>query len=272
MTDLSQDFQLLREAARDAAALALSFWGRAIHTERKADGSAVTEADKAVDELFAARLRAVRPDYGWLSEESPEHTARLAASRVWIVDPIDGTRDFLQGGRDWTIAAALADAGKPVLSVIINPVREEIYEARSGMGMWLNGRRARTSQQDTLDGARVAIGHAGFTKGTWRKPWPEACPVYANSTLYRMALVASGGADASFALNPKWEWDIAAGALLVQEAGGVVTAASGEPLLFNSKDAKVEGYVAAAPELYPMLIEHLNAARGARQSKHEDLK
>ena len=128
----------------------------------------------AVDEMLAARLKEARPAYGWLSEESPEHTARLAASRVWVVDPIDGTRDFLRGGRDWTIALALVEDGAPVLSSVINPVHEEIFEAQAGKGAWLNGHRIHVSRQDRLAGARVAIGRAGFTKGAWRKPWPDA--------------------------------------------------------------------------------------------------
>ncbi len=257
MSDLTQDFDLLREAARAAAALAMSYWGRPLRHDRKSDGSTVTEADMAVDEMLAARLKEARPAYGWLSEESPEHTARLAASRVWVVDPIDGTRDFLRGGRDWTIALALVEDGAPVLSSVINPVHEEIFEAQAGKGAWLNGHRIHVSSQDRLAGARVAIGRAGFTKGAWRKPWPEASLVPANSTLYRMALIASGRADASFALNPKWEWDIAAGALLVTEAGGVITAASGAPLKFNSKEAQTQGFVAATPDLHPALIAHL---------------
>ena len=257
MTDLAQDFDLLRETAREAASLALSYRGRPIARERKPDGSIVTEADKAVDSLLAARLKDARPDYGWLSEESLENERRLSARRVWILDPIDGTRDFLHGGDGWTIALCLAEDGRPVLSAVVNPVRGEFYEARAGMGAFLNGVRISASAHQELAGARIAVSPTALAKGTWKQPWPGAIPAGVTASIYRLALVASGHVDAYFALNPKWEWDIAAGALLVSEAGGTVTGKTGAPLTFNSAEAKVPGLVAAAPGLHRILIERL---------------
>jgi len=211
MTDLAQDFDLIRETAQEAAALALTFWRRPLVHGRKSDGTPVSEADEAVDRLLAARLRTARPDYGWLSEESPGET-RLHSRRVWIVDPIDGTRGFLLGGDDWTVALCLAEDGAPVLSAIVNPVRGESFEAQAEKGARLNGRRIFSSRQNQLSGARIAVSALALNKKRWNPPWPGAVPVSANSTLYRMALVACARADASFALNAKWEWDIAAGA------------------------------------------------------------
>ncbi len=257
MPDSGQDFDLLREAVQEAASLALSYWGRPVSRERKADGTMVSEADMAADRLFAARLKSTRPDYGWLSEESAEHSARLHARRVWVVDPIDGTRDFLHGGDSWTVAACLVEDGAPVLAAIVNPVRGETFEAKAQAGAFLNGRRIFVSGQSELSGARVAMSADALAKKGWRAPWPGAIPVGANSMIYRMALVASARADASFALNPKWEWDIAAGALLVSEAGGTVTSSSGAPLKFNTAEAKVQGFVAAPRELQQVLIERL---------------
>ncbi|MGC1586970.1 MAG: 3'(2'),5'-bisphosphate nucleotidase CysQ [Rhodomicrobium sp.] len=261
MSDLAQDFDLIRETAREAASLALSFRNRPLFRERKADGTIVSEADLEVDRLLAARLGNARPGYGWLSEESAEHATRLAARRVWVLDPIDGTRDFLQGGDGWTVALCLIEDGSPVLSAVVNPVRGEFFEARAGAGAFLNGHRIHVSKQKELSGARIAVPANPLAKGTWRAPWPGAIPVGANSRIYRLALVASGRVDASFALNPKWEWDIAAGALLISEAGGTVTAFSGAPLTFNSAEAKVAGIVASVPELHQLLIERLHEVR-----------
>ena len=257
MNSLAQDFDLLREAAREAASLALSYQNRTVARERKPDGSVVTEVDKAVDSLLAARLKGARPDYGWLSEESCENERRLAARRVWILDPIDGTREFLHGGDSWTIALCLAEDGVPVLSAVVNPVRGEFFEARAGEGAFLNGKRISASAQQELSGARVVVSQEALSKRKWQPPWPGAVPVAANASIYRLALVASGRADAYFALNPKWEWDIAAGALLVSEAGGTVTGKSGAPLTFNSAEAKVASVAAAAPALHRLLIERL---------------
>jgi len=263
MGDLSLDFDLLRRAVRDAAEVTKSYIGRTVSQDRKADGSTVTEADMAADALLASRLRTARPDYGWLSEESPAHETRLSRSRVWIVDPIDGTRDFLSGGKDWTVAACLVEAGRPVLACVVNPVREEIFEARAGAGARLNGQPISASTRNALADARVATGTP--RKSSWRAPWPGAIPVFTNSIIYRLALIAAGRADASFALNPKWEWDIAAGVLLVSEAGGIVAAPNGAPLEFNSGSAKVEGFAAAARDLHPLLVHYLNA-RGSSPS------
>ncbi len=256
----TQDFDLIRDAAQEAGKLALSYWGRSIQKQRKADGSEVTEADHAVDELLAARLRGARPGYGWFSEESAEHNDRLHARRVWIVDPIDGTRAFIQGGNDWVIALALIEDHVPVLAAVVNPVRGEVFEARVGAGAFLNGRRLHASKQGALAGARLAVPDSLLKPNRWRRPWPPVTFVLANSIIYRMALVASGKADASFATKPKWEWDVAAGALLVSEAGGIVTDACGFPLAFNSREAKVPGFLAAAPKLHHILAERMSDA------------
>jgi len=258
--EYAQDFDLIRDAAQEAGKLALSYWGRPIEKQRKADGSEVTEADYAVDALLAERLKDARPAYGWLSEESAEHNERLRARRVWIVDPIDGTRAFIQGRDDWVIALALIDDHLPVLAAVVNPVRGETFVARAGAGTFLNGRKIHASEQSSLSGARLTLTDSLLKPTRWRRPWPPVTPVVANSIIYRMALVASGTADASFATKPKWEWDIAAGALLVSEAGGIVTDPCGFPLKFNSREAKVPGYVAAAPKLHHILAERMSDA------------
>ena len=258
--DYAQDFDLIRDAVQEAGKLALSYFGRSIQKQKKPDGSAVTEADHAVDALLAARLREARPAYGWLSEESAEHNDRLKARLVWIVDPIDGTRAFIQGRDDWVIAVALIEDHTPVLSAVINPLRGETFEARTGSGAFLNGRRLRTSNQSVLTGARLVVPNSLLKPNRWRRPWPPTTQVWANSMIYRMALVASGKADASFALMPKWEWDVAAGALLVSEAGGIVTNPCGFPLEFNSAEAKVPGFLAAGPKLHHILAERMSDA------------
>ena len=258
--DYAQDFDLIRDAVQEAGRFALSYWGRSIQKQKKPDGSAVTEADHAVDALLAARLRETRPGYGWLSEESAEHNDRLKARRVWVVDPIDGTRAFIQGRDDWVIAVALIEDHTPVLAAVINPLRGEMFEARAGAGAFLNGRRLRASEQSALAGARLVVADSLLKPSRWRRPWPPVTLVWANSMIYRLALVASGKADASFALMPKWEWDVAAGALFVSEAGGIITDPCGFPLKFNSADAKVPGFLAAAPKLHHILAERMSDA------------
>jgi myo-inositol-1(or 4)-monophosphatase len=258
--DRSKDFECLRYAAREAGRVARSYWGRSIEKGRKADGSAVTEADHAVDALLCERLRGARPDYGWLSEESADHEGRRDARRVWVVDPIDGTRAFIQGRDDWTVAVALVEDGAPVLAALVNPLRDETYEARAGEGAFLNGRRIQVSERSELPGAKLIVPEPLLKANRWRTPWPAASLVWANSILYRMALVACGEADATFALKPKWEWDVAAGALLVSEAGGLATEPGGSPLRFNSPEAKVRGFLASGAKLHQILLERMGEA------------
>jgi myo-inositol-1(or 4)-monophosphatase len=258
--DRSHDYDLLREAAQEAGKLALSYRGRAVEKSRKADGSFVTEADHAVDALLAARLLGPRPDYGWLSEESAEHEKRLEARRVWVIDPIDGTQAFIQGRDDWVIAIALIEDGAPVLAAVVNPIRGETFEAREGAGAFLNGHRIHASERSLLPGAKIIVPDSLLKNSRWRTPWPPLTQVWAYSSIYRLSLIASAEADASFALKPKWEWDIAAGALLVSEAGGIVTDPFGSPLKFNSAEAKVPGFLAAAPKLHQILAERMRDA------------
>ena len=140
--DYAQDFDLIRDAAQEAGKLALSYWGRSIEKQRKADGSEVTEADYAVDALLAERLKGARPAYGWLSEESAEHNERLRARRVWVVDPIDGTRAFIKGRDDWVIALALIDDHVPVLAAVVNPVRAKHSKRAPGRARFSTGERS----------------------------------------------------------------------------------------------------------------------------------
>jgi myo-inositol-1(or 4)-monophosphatase len=266
--DRSCDFRLLLETAQEAAQLALSFFQRPLSTKRKADGTSVTEADLAVDALLAERLRSSRPDYGWFSEESAEHGSRLGRRKVWVVDPIDGTRAFIQGKDDWTVALALVEDGQPTLAVVVNPMRNEIFHACAGGGAFLNGRKITASNCSSLTDARIAASDGILSKPIWREPWGKLTPVWANSLAYRLALVACGKIDAAFALNPKWEWDVAAGALLVNEAGGRATTPSGQPLIFNTAHAKVQGFLAAAPNLHQMLSKRLSDAAQNLRTAH----
>lgn len=257
--DRSHDLELLRQTAKDAAACALAFFGRSLAVERKADGTVVTEADRAVDDLLSARLKAARPDYGWLSEESFERNAVHDAPKTFILDPIDGTRAFLEGRDDWTVALSLVEKGAPILAVVVNPLRSEVYEAQAGRGASLNGRKITASKRKALDGAQVAVSAVGTTGWSGRAVLSKLSPLFVHSSIYRLALVACGRADLSFALKPKWVWDVAPGALLVSEAEGIISDVMGKPLIFNSAEAKIQGFLAAGPNLHQMLAACLSA-------------
>ena len=143
--------RILIDAVREAGALALDMFGRELKTWTKSGSSPVCEADIAVDRLLRARLTAAAPDYGWRSEESGDDPARLAAKRVWIVDPIDGTRAYIRGLADWSVAAALVESGRPLLGVIFAPVEAALFAAAAGHGASVNGTAIRASEGSKLD-------------------------------------------------------------------------------------------------------------------------
>jgi myo-inositol-1(or 4)-monophosphatase len=254
------DFALLEAAVRDAGALALAFFRNGVRAQRKDDGSDVTEADFAVDKLLRERLVGARPDYGWLSEETADDPSRLLARRVWIVDPIDGTRAFVLNKPEWVISAALVEAGQPVMGIVYNPCREEFFDARRGQGSHLNGEPMHVSQRRELEDARI-LGSKGLAhQPIWDgRPWPRIDLTWVFSIAYRLALVACGRADAVVALTPKHEWDLAAGALLIHEAGGVVTAPHGALLSYNNANSRCDGILAAGPALHGAIISRVRA-------------
>jgi myo-inositol-1(or 4)-monophosphatase len=253
---LLHDLALLEGAAHEAGALALSYFGREIVSQVKSDGTRVSEADFAVDEMLRLRLTASRPDYGWLSEETADDPARLERSHVWIVDPIDGTSAFLAGTPQWTIAAALVAGDQPVLGVVFNPATQEMFVARRGHGAFMNGERIGVRDSARIEGISVVASGGLFRKKKlWRDPWPRMEVSWISSAAYRLACIANGRIHAAVSPTPKSEWDLAAATLLVQEAGGVVTENDGRALTFNQPIPRHKGLVAAGPGLHRLLVE-----------------
>jgi myo-inositol-1(or 4)-monophosphatase len=255
---IKDDFRLLKQAVTEAGALALSYFRRPVEVRRKLDGSEVSEADLAVDVALKRALAERRESYGWLSEESEDEAARLDRRRVWMVDPIDGTNAFLRHVSEWTISAALVDDGSPVIGMVFNPATDEFFHAVRGEGAFLNDRPIHVTGAASLDGALIIASGGLFKKRIWQTPWPEVETRWVNSVAYRLARVAEGHADATVSLSAKSEWDLAAGALLVEEAGGVVTDHRGETFRFNKPVPRFHSLVAAPPLLHGKLIERTN--------------
>jgi myo-inositol-1(or 4)-monophosphatase len=257
LRDLRPEAALLIEAARAAGALALRYFRKANDVQLKADGSQVSEADLAVDAELRRRLMGARPGYGWLSEETPDTDARFAAPRVFIVDPIDGTRAFVEGKDEWTICAGLVRTGAPIASVVYNPARRELFDAIQGEGARLNGRPIRVTDRADTEGA-LFLGSAGLYRPTrWKDPWPRIHVRWTSSIAYRMALVAAGRADATMSLGTYADWDLAAAALIVTEAGGRVSDRTGKELRFNAPMPYHAGLVAGAPAIHADMIARL---------------
>ncbi len=257
-TSLQEDFFLLREAVTEAGAMALDYFRRDLKASRKQDGSEVSEADLAVDAALKHRLMQARPSYGWLSEESEDDHARLDRRAVWMVDPIDGTNAFLRHVPEWTVSVALVEDGLPAIGMVFNPATQEFFHAVRGQGAYLNDRPIKVSERAAIEGAHIIASGGLFKKRIWKEPWPGVESRWVNSVAYRLALVGAGVADATLSLSAKSEWDLAAGVLVVEEAGGTVTDHRGQSFLFNAPVPKFSSLVAAPPRLHAHLIERTN--------------
>ncbi|MCR8546625.1 3'(2'),5'-bisphosphate nucleotidase CysQ [Salipiger sp. P9] len=251
------DLALLIRAAEAAAEVATGYAGEALNVRHKpADGSPVTDADLAVNAVLGEILRGARPDYGWLSEESADDPARLGAEHVFIVDPIDGTRSFIEGSESWAHSLAVARNGAITAAVVLLPKRGKLYEAAAGGGARLNGAPLRTSGVAVLERAHVLATKPALDPTHWRAT-PELTRSHRPSIAYRLGLVAEGRYDAMFTFRPSWEWDIAAGALLLSEAGARLTDRRGAPIRFNAARPLHEGLVAANPALHDDILRRL---------------
>lgn len=249
------DVQLLSEAARDAGALALSLREQGLKIWSKGDAGPVTDADIAVNDLLMARLRGARPDYGWLSEETADGPERLSKSRVFVVDPIDGTVAFMKGKPWWTVALAVIEDGIPTAAVVYAPALNESFEAVAGGGATLNGAVIQASDASTLDDAAMLADASLFDRPIWPDPWPVMRFDKRNSIAYRMALIAAGAFDAAMALSPKWDWDVCAGSLIATEAGAKVSDHRGRPYHFNRPDPRQAALVCSASALHPLILK-----------------
>lgn len=217
----------------------------------KSPGNPVSAVDLAVDQFLRAELSALLPDAGWLSEETADDPARLDCSNIWCVDPIDGTRDYIRGRSGWAVSIALIRQGTPILGVLYAPARGEVWHSLNGQGAYRNGIRVQASRRAGFAGARVptdSLPRVDSDLTMVEKP---------NSIALRMAMVADDRADLVATLRWGFEWDVAAAALIVAEAGGTVSDAFGKPLLFNTPSAQAFGMIACAPAIHSDVVVRL---------------
>ncbi|WP_407932930.1 3'(2'),5'-bisphosphate nucleotidase CysQ [Jannaschia ovalis] len=258
MTDAAADRALLEDAARAAGEIARRYFRARPEIWEKDDGQGpVTEADLEIDAMLRAMLTAARPDYGWLSEESPDDSDRLTRGRVFIVDPIDGTRAFIKGESDFSHALAVVENGAPLAAAIHLPIKDRMYTAAQGQGASRDGTVIAPSGRGDWDGARVLGAKSNFKPERWAQGRPPVAPAFVPSLAYRLALVAEGRFDAMVTLRASWEWDIAAGALIVTEAGGTAQDQRGRPLRFNNPHPQVDGVVAGTRAVQAALVAGL---------------
>jgi myo-inositol-1(or 4)-monophosphatase len=255
---LARDAALLTNTVREAGALALSLFRTELKNWTKGASSPVSEADIAVNDLIEMRLRSATPDYGWLSEESADDEARLGKHRVWIVDPIDGTRGYLAGREDWCVSVALVEHASPVLAAVFAPASDEFFFAMRGQDATHNGVPVYVTSGTDLDFSRVA-GPKPLVERLCRSPGEITLYPRIGSLALRLCRVAEGRLDAAFAGGQSRDWDLAAANLIVQEANGNMTALSGDPILYNRREVTHGVLVAAGRDRHASIVEHFRS-------------
>ncbi|MCK8464150.1 3'(2'),5'-bisphosphate nucleotidase CysQ [Aliiroseovarius sp. S1339] len=255
----TDDLSLLTDAAIEAGKIAARYFhGTADRWDKPGGQGPVTEADLAVDQLLREELTAARKDYGWLSEETDDGPDRLHAEQVFIVDPIDGTRSFIEGSTTWAHSLAIARNGRIEAAVVYLPLRDKLYAAALGEGATLNGAPLAVSPKHDLTGATVLAAKPNFDPSRWiNADVPPITRKFRSSLAYRMSLVGEGRFDAMMTLHPTWEWDVAAGSLIIEEAGGTVSDRSDKPARFNNPTPKLAGMVAGGGFIHDALIARL---------------
>jgi myo-inositol-1(or 4)-monophosphatase len=244
----------LAACVREAGALALGKFRSSFKSWTKGVSSPVSEVDIAVDEMLRERLCRIDPRYGWLSEESIDDATRCDAARVWIVDPIDGTRAFIAGLTDWAVSAALVERGRPIAAALFAPAENALYLATAGGGATLNGQPLRAADSDGLAGTRITGPKRRVDAVAQFAPDTVALP-RVNSLALRIAHIADGSIDVAFAGGNSHDWDLAAADLIVQESGALLSDFAGRLVTYNRPDPVHAALLAAGRSRHAALVE-----------------
>ncbi|MHC4727304.1 MAG: 3'(2'),5'-bisphosphate nucleotidase CysQ [Planctomycetota bacterium] len=261
MDNLIEDLEFLKKYVHQAGQAIFHMAAEGFETAYKANEDPVTTADVKADSILREGLMKDFPGTGWLSEETRDDYSRLDKKMVWIVDPIDGTKEFVSGIPEYAVSVALVEDGLPILATVYNPATKELFAAASGQGAWLN-KEVITAERELTAKPLLLASRSEIGRGEFEPFEPFAQIRPCGSIAYKLALVAAGIADATFSLGPKNEWDIAAGVLLVSESGGNVTDRNGAPFTFNQRSTLVDGIVATnkdALEPVRKLIEQVTS-------------
>lgn len=250
-------------ATRDAGQEILSFYHHEFSVRDKSPDNPVTEADVASDRLLKERLALSFPDTGWLSEETADNPDRLQHNVCWIVDPLDGTKEFIKGIPEFAVSIALVEDGKPRLGVVYNPVTGELFHALRGKGSFLNNQRIRVSRQTIMKEAKVEASRSERNRGEFESFEDSVSVRTMGSIAYKLARLAAGYSDATWSRGPKNEWDICAGLLMVEEAGGRCVDLDFNPIRFNQPYPKVNGIIATNGLLHPKICDLLTPHRAS---------
>ena len=253
--DLTREVEYARKAALAAGEILMRYYRTSYEIGSKGKDNPVTIADTEADSAIKAILTHAFPDYGWLSEETVDNEERLSRERVWIVDPLDGTKEFINQIPEFCVAIGLAHQGEPVVGVTYNPITGEMFWSAHAMGCHLGDHRVCVTTTAELKTASVLASRSETARGEWEVFKGMLVGVPTGSVAYKLAMVAGGKADATFTRSPKNEWDIASGAALILAAGGTMTDIDGHKMTFNKKVTKCAGMIASNGILHDQLMQ-----------------
>ena len=245
-----KELKFAKEAALKAGHAINEVYAGDFSVKLKSAEQPVTEADHRSNQIILDTLLGAFPNDGWLSEETQDNADRLKKNRVWIVDPLDGTKEFIGRVPEFAVSIGLSVEGEPVVGVIYNPATGELYCAGKGQGATVNDQPIKVSAQANLSQAIVLASRSESKRGEWKPYEGQFVIQQSGGMAHKMSQVACGKADASFSLTPKNEWDFCAGTIIIQEAGGSATLPNGNPLLFNKLDPLVPGILYSNQKLY----------------------
>ena len=238
---MDNDLKLAINASLKAGEIIMQYYCDDYEIKEKGYHNPVTTADNEADSYLKSTLMSARPQYGWLSEETVDSKNRLNKEKVWIVDPLDGTKEFIEGVPQFVVSIALVEKGIPIIGVLHNPVTKETFHAAKGEGAYLNQGQYRCSIKDSTRDMVILNSRSETRRGLWesyKKHFKELRPI--GSVAYKMGLTATGKADIFVTLRPKNEWDVSAGTCLINEAGGKVIDLNGKELTFNNQKTLIE--------------------------------
>ena len=244
-----------REAALEAGAAIRNFYKDEYTVRDKGEDNPLTDADLAADKILERHLRTAFPEFGWLSEETADTPARLEKSHVWIVDPLDGTREFTLGIPEFVVSVGLVIDGRAVVGVLYNPIKEQLFEGIVGQGATLNGEPIHVTDHGDLQGSKVVCSRTEMKKG-WFDDFEEVLtPGPVGSVAYKFGLVAAGMAESTFTPRPRSEWDICGGVAIVEAAGGRCSDRTGAPYIFNRPKPLVDGVAVSNGHIHQAILE-----------------
>ncbi|MCP5463604.1 MAG: 3'(2'),5'-bisphosphate nucleotidase CysQ [Deltaproteobacteria bacterium] len=243
MLSYTQELEVAKEAAVKAGQAIAGFYGKSLKVRHKAESQPVTEADLASNRVIKEMISNAFPQDGWLSEEDADNADRFEQKRLWVIDPLDGTKDFINKNPEFAVSIALVEDRKPVVGVVYNPVTKELFWAHKGQGAFCDGKPIKVKEFNEQESFSLIVSMSEYKRGEWKDFETQFKIIPTGGCAYKMGKVARGDADGTFTLSPKSEWDICAGHLLVEEAGGVVSRLSGEDVVYNQANTLLDGLV-----------------------------